>query len=121
MLVLGSIYMYPVFKLFNSRTYIAVQMGQISNVQFIVYSCPIVPDMQCSSYFINVPASLGGNAHRILLQNEPIFTKFQEKTHNEGKQIWTFSSLIIFPVLSRWYFRSLLPILWSYYMVKITK
>ena len=31
--------------------------------------------------------SLGGNAHRILLQNEPIFTKLQENTHSEGKQI----------------------------------
>ena len=36
---------------------------------------------------------LGGNVHRILLQNEPIFTKFQENTHSEGKQIWNVSSL----------------------------
>ena len=44
--------------------------------------------------------TLGGNVHRILLQNEPIFTKFQENTHSEGKQIWIFSSLIIFRYLA---------------------
>ena len=55
--------------------------------------------------------SLGGNVHRILLQNEPIFTKFQENTHSEGKQIWNFSYLIIFLVLGRWHFRALIPIL----------
>ena len=49
--------------------------------------------------------SVGGNAHRILLRNEPIFTKYQENTHNEGKQIWHFSYLIIFPVLGRWYLK----------------
>ena len=59
--------------------------------------------------------SLGGNAHRILLQNEPIFTKFQENTHSEGKQIWIFSSLIIFSVLGRWYFRATIPILSTLY------
>ena len=55
--------------------------------------------------------SLGGNVHRILLQKEPIFTKFQENTHNEGKQILNFSYLVIFPVLGRWHFRALIPIL----------
>ena len=35
--------------------------------------------------------SLGGNVHGILLQNEPIFTKRQENTHNEGKQILNLS------------------------------
>ena len=45
--------------------------------------------------------SMGGNVHRILLQNEPIFTKRQENTHNEGKQIWNFSYLILFSVLGR--------------------
>ena len=34
---------------------------------------------------------MGGNVHRILLQNEPIFTKRQENTLNEGKQILNFS------------------------------
>ena len=60
---------------------------------------------------LHVLESLGGKAHRILLQNEPIFTKFQENTHNEGKQIWNFSYLIIFSVLGRWHFRALIPIL----------
>ena len=55
--------------------------------------------------------TLGGNVYRILLQNEPIFTKCQEKTPNEGRQIWKFSYLIIFSVLDRWYFRPTVPIL----------
>ena len=44
--------------------------------------------------------SMGGNVHWILLQNEPIFTKRQENAHNEGKQIWNFNYLIIFPELA---------------------
>ena len=59
--------------------------------------------------------TLGGNVHRILLQNEPIFTKCQENTHSEGRQNWIFSSLIIFSVLGRWYFRATLPILSTLY------
>ena len=53
--------------------------------------------------------SLGGNVHRILLQNEPIFTKFPENTHNEGKQIWIFSSLIIFQYLAGGILKPLYP------------
>ena len=45
--------------------------------------------------------AMGGNVHRILLQNEPIFTKRQENTHNEGKQFLNFSYLIIFSVFGR--------------------
>ena len=45
---------------------------------------------------ITLALSMGGNVLQILLQNEPIFTKRQEKKHSEGKQIWNFSYLIIF-------------------------
>ena len=40
-----------------------------------------------SNGFLNIDIAypLGGNVHRILLQNEPIFTKCQENTHNKGK------------------------------------
>ena len=37
---------------------------------------------------------MGGDVHRILLQNEPIFTKRKEnEKNNEGKQICIFSNL----------------------------
>ena len=36
---------------------------------------------------IDIALSLVGSEHPILLQNQPIFTKHQENTYNEGKQI----------------------------------
>ena len=76
---------------------------------------PIHVQFRPNTIVVCMPVSLGGNVHRILLQNEPIFRKFQENTHSEGKQIWIFSSLLIFSVLGRWYFRDTIRILSTLY------
>ena len=52
---------------------------------------------------IDIALSLVGSEHLILHQNKPIFTKHQENTHNEGKQIWNFSFNYFFGT-GRWYF-----------------
>ena len=60
-------------------------------------------------FFYKAPIELRGNVHRILLHNKPIFTKQQENTHNEGKRIWNFSTLIICSVTGRGILESLYP------------
>ena len=50
---------------------------------------------------VYISVTLVENVHRILLQNELLFTKRQENTHNEGTQNCNFSSLLTFSVLGR--------------------
>ena len=91
------------FEFYLFQEHIAVYI-KASNLQQALFNY----ENQLSIYvqsLLCVAVPLGGNVHRILLQNEPMFTLNWGKTHNEGKEIWSFSYSILFSVLDVCRFR----------------